>query len=140
MGELFLGVDGGDGVEEGLDGSEAVGFDGRLVHVGVVEVGDAAVVGVGGGVGLCCFFDDGGYALVGAIDEEVEGAEGGAVGRELSAVDPGAVGVEVEVVAGADGHVDRGDRDAVFGGGGAGVFGSGGEEGEGEEEGKEGLA
>jgi len=140
VGEFFLGVDGGDFIEEGLDGSEAVGLDGGFVHEGVVEVGDAAIVGVGGGVGFGGLFDERGDALVGAIDEEIEGTEGGAIGGERGAVDPGAVGVVVEVVAGTDGHVDAGDGDAVFDGSGAGVFGMG-EEREGEEEGEEeGLA
>jgi hypothetical protein len=73
VGEFFLGVDGGDFIEEGLDGSEAVGLDGGFVLEGVVEVGDAAIVGVGGGVGFGGLFDERGDALVGAIDEDVEG-------------------------------------------------------------------
>ena len=44
-GEFALVLDGGDGVEMRLERGEAVGFDGGLVHVGVVEVGDLALVG-----------------------------------------------------------------------------------------------
>ena len=52
LGEFALGVDGGDLGQMRLEGGHAVGFDGGLVHVGVIEVGDLALVGAGGGVGL----------------------------------------------------------------------------------------
>ena len=81
-------------------------LDGGLIHVGAVEVGDAAEVGVGRGIGLRGLGDDGGDLLVGAVGEDGEVADRDAVGGDGGAVDPGAVGVEVEVVAGVDGVVD----------------------------------
>ena len=112
VGEFARGVDGGDGGEVGLEGGEAVGFDGGLVHVGVVEVGDLALVGAGGGVGFGCVVDDAGDLFEAAVGEDAEDADGGAVGGELGASDVAAVGVEVEVVAGVDGGVHVGDGDA----------------------------
>ncbi len=74
-GEVTLVFDGGDAGEVGLEGGEAALLDGGLVHVGVVEVGDAAKVGVGSGIGLRGLGDDGGDLLVGAVGELGEGAD-----------------------------------------------------------------
>ena len=112
-GELARVVDGGDGGEVRLEGGEAVRFDGGLVHVGGVEVGDLALLGAGGGVGFGGFFDDGGDALVDDVGEGGEAGDAGAVGGDLGAGDVGAVGVAVEVVAGEDGGVHVGGVDAV---------------------------
>ncbi len=113
VGGLVRGVDGSDGVEVRLQRWEAVGFDGGLVHVGVVEVGDLALVGARGGVGLGGVFDDAGGLLEAEVCECAEDADGGAVWGEFGAGEEAAVGVEVEVVAGADGGVHVGDGDAV---------------------------
>jgi hypothetical protein len=63
VGELARSVDGGDGVEVRLERGEAVGFDGGLIHVGVVEVGDLALVRAWGRVGFGGVLDDAGGLL-----------------------------------------------------------------------------
>ena len=87
-----------------------------VVHVGVVEVGDLALVGACGGVGFGGVVDDARDLFEAAIGEDAEDADGGTVGGEFCAGDVAAVGVEVEVVAGADGGVHVGDGDAGGGG------------------------
>jgi hypothetical protein len=120
VGEFAPGMDGVDFGEVGLEGGEAVGFDGALVHVGVVEVGDLALVGIlvraGGGVGFDGVFDDASGLLEAAVGENAEDADSGAVGGEFGMGDEAAVGVEVEVVAGADGGIHVGDGDSSVGG------------------------
>ena len=96
----------------GLEGGEAMGFDGGFVHVGVVEVGDLALIGACGGVGFCGVFDDAGDLLEAEVGEGAEDADGCAVRWEFGAGDEAAVGVEVKVVAGADGRVHVGDGDS----------------------------
>ena len=78
-------------------------FDGGLVHVGVVEVADLALVGAGGCVGFGGVLDDAGDLLEAEVGEVAEDVDGGAVCGEFRAGDEAAVGVEVEVVAGVDG-------------------------------------
>ncbi len=112
VGEFARGPDGGDFVEVGLEGGEAVGFDCGLVHVGVVEVGDLALVGASGGVGFGRVFDNAGDLFETTVREDAEDADGGPVGRKLRSGDVSTVRVEVKVVARADGWVHVGDGDA----------------------------
>ena len=105
-------MDGGDFGEVRLERGKAVGFDGGLVHVGAIEVGDLALVGAGGRIGFGGIFDDAGDLFEAAVGEDAEDADGGAVCGEFCAGDKAAIGVEVEVVAGADGGVHVGDGDA----------------------------
>ena len=90
-------------------------FDGALVHVGAVEVGDLALRRIAGGGGLALAASSMMLAtrLLDEVGEDAEDADSGAVGGEFGAGDEAAVGVEVEVVAGLDGRVDVGDGDAV---------------------------
>jgi hypothetical protein len=113
VGEVIGCVDGCDFGQMRLERGEPVGFDGRFVHVGAVEVGDLAFVGAGSGVGLCGIFDDAGGLFEAEIGEGVEDTESGAVGGEFCAGDKAAIGVGVEVIAGADGWIHVLDRDAV---------------------------
>jgi len=113
VGELLWGVDRGDFGEVGLEGGETVGLDGGLVHVGVVEVGDLALVGAGSGVGFGGVLNDVGGAFEAEVGEDGEDTDGAAVGGELGAGDEAAIGEGVEVIAGADGGVHIGDVDAV---------------------------
>ena len=112
-----------------LERGKAVGFDGGLVHVGGVEVGDLLLIGVGGGVlrrmggggTLGDVVDDAGDLLEGAIRKGVEDAERGAVRGQRGALDVGAVAVKVEVVARFNRGVHVGNGNAVSGGGVAGL-------------------
>jgi hypothetical protein len=56
--QCVLVADGSNGVEVWAQGSEAFGFDGGLVHVGVVEVSNFAGIGPGRRVGFASFFDE----------------------------------------------------------------------------------
>ena len=115
VGKLARGVDGGDFGEVRLERGEAMGFDGGLVHIGVIEVGDLALIGTCRGVGLGGICDDAGGLFEAEVGEDAEDADGCAVGGKFGAGDEAAVGVEVEVVAGADGGVHAGDGDAGVG-------------------------
>jgi hypothetical protein len=77
-----------------------VGFDGGLVHVGLVKVCDFALVGASGSVGLGGVVDDAGDLFEAEVNESVEDAEGSAIRRKFCLGYVGAVGVEVKVVAG----------------------------------------
>ena len=55
--QCVLVADGSNGVESWAKRSEAFGFDGGLVHVGVVKVGNFAGIGTSRRVGFACFFD-----------------------------------------------------------------------------------
>ena len=112
VGEFLWGVDGLDESQVWLESGHAVGFYGGFVHVGVVEVGDFALVGACGCVGLCSIVDDAGDLFEASVDEGVEDPDCCAVGRELGPGDVAAVGVEVEFVAGVDSGVHVGDGDA----------------------------
>ena len=113
MGQFALVVDGGDRFEMRVEGGEAMGFDGGFVHVGVVEVGDLALIGACGGVGFGGISRSCWRPLEAEVGEGAEDADGCAVGRNFGALDQVAVGVEIKVVARPDGGVHVGDSDAV---------------------------
>ena len=60
---------GSDGIEVRAKRGQAFGFDGRFVHVGVVEVGNFAAVGTGGRVGLGRFINQARRAFTAQIRE-----------------------------------------------------------------------
>jgi hypothetical protein len=95
-----------------LESREAVGLNSCLVHVGLVKVGDFALVGAIGCVGFGGVFDNAGDLFVAEIAECVEDAEGRAIRGKFCLGHVGAVSVEVEVVAGTDGGIHGGDGDA----------------------------
>ena len=66
--QFVLVADGSNGVELWAEGSEAFGFDGGLVHEGMVEVGNFAGIGAGRRVGFGCFFNEPSDTLLAQID------------------------------------------------------------------------
>jgi hypothetical protein len=66
--QFVLVADGGNGAEMWAKRSEAFGFDGGLVHVGVVQVGNFAGIGTSRRVGFGCFFDEPSDTLLAQID------------------------------------------------------------------------
>ena len=92
----------------GLQRREAFGFDGGLVHEGVVEIGDLAGL-LGGG---CSTFgglgDQVGDAFVGFIGNRQGERSSCAVGGNFGVLEPLTVGVLIKVVAWADGAVHVG--------------------------------
>src|SRR5208282_2309766 len=112
-GQVMLVADGGNGIELWAERSKAFGFDGRLVHVRVIEVGNLAGIGTGGGVGLGCFFNQASDTLAGqvvrAIEVEAVWINVPAIGRNFGALDPVAIRVAVEIVTGLDRAVHVGD-------------------------------
>src|ERR1700680_1803183 len=100
VGEFARGVDGGDFGKVGSEGSETVRFDGALVHVGVIEFGERALVGAGGGIGFGGVFNNAGGLFEAEVGEDAEDAYGGTVGGELGLRYEASGGVEVGGVAG----------------------------------------
>ncbi len=111
--QLALVADGGDGFQVRAQRGEAFGFDGRFVHVRVIEVGDLSDGGTGRRIGLGGFFDQAGGPLVAQVGEGGEDADSAAVGGDFGTLNPSAVGVLVKIVAWLDGGVHVGHGDAV---------------------------
>jgi len=110
-------VDGGDSVEVWAERSEAFGFDGRLVHVGVIEVGNLAGIGTRSAIGLGCFFNQASDTLAGQVVRVVEveavWINVPAIRWNFGALEPVAIRVTVEIVTGLDRAVHVGDDYAV---------------------------
>src|SRR5664280_1406666 len=109
-GQLFLVANGGDGLEVRLDRRKTFGFDARLVHVRVIEIGDLARSGAGA---LGSLFNQGSGTLVAQVGKRCEDADPRPVWRNLGTLDPVAVAVQIEVIARLDRAVHVGDSDAV---------------------------
>ena len=110
-------MDGSDCVEVWAERSEAFGFDGRLVHVGVIEVGNLAGIGTRSAIGLGCFFNQASDTLagqvVGVVEVEAVWINVPAIRRNFGALDPVAIRVAVEIVTGLDRAVHVCDHNAV---------------------------
>src|SRR5580658_10938307 len=112
-GQVVLVADGSDCVELWAKRSETFGFDGRLVHVGVVEVGNLAGIGTRSAIGLGCFFNQASDTLAGQVVRVVEveavWIDVPAIRRNFGALAPVAIRVAVEIVTGLDRAVHVGD-------------------------------
>src|ERR1700722_8898850 len=112
-GQFMFVADRGDRVELRAERSEAFGFDGGLVHVGVVQVSNFACVGAGRSIGLGGLFDQAGGMLAAQVFQSVPAAYVTAVGGNFGVLDPVAVCVVEEIITGLDGAVHLGDDYAV---------------------------
>jgi hypothetical protein len=105
-GQVVLVANDSNGVEVWAERSEAFGFDGDSVHVGVVDVGNFAGIGTSSRIGLGCCFDQASDTLadqvVRAIEVEAVWSNVPAIRRNFGALEPAAVGVVVEIVTGFD--------------------------------------